>query len=82
MCDATGACTTYAPGTVCNPASCPTLTSTLTAASQCNASGQCVPGGTTDCAPFACDGVAACLATCNDQNDCAPGATCMSGTCQ
>jgi hypothetical protein len=58
------------------------LSSTLTAASTCNATGQCVPGGTSDCAPFACNGASACNTSCIDQNDCAAGASCVGGGCQ
>jgi hypothetical protein len=58
------------------------LSSTLTDASKCDGSGACVPGASHDCAPYACDGAAACLASCTLPTDCATGSLCIAPACQ
>jgi hypothetical protein len=75
-----GACQKYAQGTACKEGSCPATGTTLTPESVCDGAGQCVTPSAKSCFPFAC-GVAACDSTCASDADCAPSATCSSGSC-
>jgi len=75
-----GACQSYAQGTPCQPASCPTGTATLTPGSSCDGAGTCVTPAATTCFPFRC-GVAACKSTCTADADCAPPGVCSAGSC-
>ncbi|HSZ82547.1 MAG TPA: hypothetical protein VLA14_09700 [Polyangia bacterium] len=79
VCDGHGACEAYAPGTSCGaPPSCPGGQSILT--SDACASGACTPS-TSDCAPYNCDGVSACLGGCGGDGDCSTGNYCAGGAC-
>jgi hypothetical protein len=78
VCDGAGACATYAAGTTCMPSTC--AASTLTAYT-CGPANQCTPH-VTDCTPFACDGTAACKASCAGPSDCAATFVCNAPACQ
>jgi len=75
-----GACQTYAQGTPCKPASCPSGTATLTPGGSCDGAGTCLIPAATTCFPFRC-GVAACKSTCTADADCAPPGVCVGGSC-
>jgi hypothetical protein len=80
-CDGHGGCQGYADGTVCSPATCPASSPTLTKAGAC-LNGSCVKP-TQGCAPYFCNGVSACQATCGSKSDCAQGYYCtgVGGMC-
>jgi hypothetical protein len=75
-----GACQSYALGTPCQPASCPSGMATLTPASSCDGAGTCVTPPQTTCFPFRC-GTAACKSVCTADADCAPPGSCSAGSC-
>jgi hypothetical protein len=81
-CDGTGACQKYADGTACSSATCPANSATLTNAGMCS-NGACNKP-TSDCSPYFCNGVSACLGTCGSDSDCATGYYCtgVNGSCQ
>jgi hypothetical protein len=81
-CDGAGGCQTYLDGTPCSTATCPAGGTTLTKA------GACLGGACSKpmqpCAPYFCNGVAACQGTCGSDNDCQTGYYCTGpgGSCQ
>jgi hypothetical protein len=77
-CNGSGACETYAPGTVCVAQSC--TNGTVTNAKTCNGSMMCAAGGTKSCGGFACNGTD-CYTTCSDSTQCAAGHGCIAGAC-
>jgi hypothetical protein len=82
-CDGSGACLLYAPGTVCQPASC--ADAVANTAATCNGAGTCVPGQSASCGLFACDpATSACRTTCSTADHCTAPATCnqANGVCQ
>jgi hypothetical protein len=80
-CDGNGGCQQYPKGTPCSDASCPASGTTLTMAGTCD-SGMCVKP-TQSCAPYFCNGVAACQGTCSGDSDCQTGYYCtgVGGSC-
>lgn len=77
VCDGAGACKTNV-GLECGPSSCGSDTVQVNA-SKCDAVGQCVAGGTSDCAPYKCEN-AGCLSSCVEAKDCV-GVPCVNGEC-
>ena len=75
-----GACQSYAQGTPCRPATCPTNTTTFTPMGICDGAGTCSAPAATSCFPFRC-GIAACKFTCTADADCAPPGVCVDGSC-
>jgi hypothetical protein len=80
-CDGAGGCQKYADGTSCSQAACPAGGATLTKAGTCQGGSCSKP--TQGCAPYFCNGVADCQATCNGDTDCATTHYCtaVGGTC-
>lgn len=79
-CDGEGGCSKHPAGTTCGEAeSC--MNSLYKGKGRCDGTGVCTPAATVDCSPFVC-GVSACLSSCEDRNDCAPGLTCVNGKCE
>jgi hypothetical protein len=80
-CDGLGGCQQYADGTMCAPATCPGSSATLTKTGMCQAGACAKP--TASCAPYFCNGVAACQVTCSGDGDCATGYYCtgVGGSC-
>lgn len=78
FCDGAAACQKYAAGTACTAQSC--TGSTQTNQDQCNGTGMCIDGGTTDCAPYVC-GSTACRTSCTGDSDCASGNYCNGMAC-
>ncbi len=70
VCNGKGACRLYAAGTVCVAPSCPANTAMLTQARTCDGVGNCQAPATLACAPYKCNGTAACNATCTVDTDC------------
>jgi hypothetical protein len=69
-CDGTGACVYWPLGTICGSTSC--SAGMETGESNCNGAGQCLPGSTTACGNYGCNG-AACATSCTTDTDCAGG---------
>jgi hypothetical protein len=80
LCDGKGACRKYSSGTVCSLGGC--SGSTKTNASTCNAQGQCQSNGTTNCAPYLCQGNV-CGTSCTGDTQCTAGNVCdtTTGSC-
>ncbi|HEV3031161.1 MAG TPA: hypothetical protein VG319_05935 [Polyangia bacterium] len=80
-CDGIGGCQKYPDGTTCATPTCPTGAATLKQMGMCSAGTCVVP--TQSCAPYFCNGLAACQTTCNVDGDCAAGFYCTGtgGTC-
>jgi hypothetical protein len=80
-CDGAGGCQQYANGTACSNATCPASGTTLTMAGTCQG-GTCSKP-TQSCAPYFCNGVAACQGSCGDSDDCTTGFYCTGagGSC-
>ena len=82
MCDGSGACRRYSSGTICGQQSCPTGTSSYTAASTCNGTGTCVAGSAASCINYLCSAAAGtCRTNCGTTADCVPTAYCFGTTC-
>jgi hypothetical protein len=73
-CDGAGGCQKYPDNTPCSQATCPAGGATLTMAGTCQGGSCSKP--TQACAPYFCNGVAACQSTCGNDNDCATGYYC------
>ncbi len=80
LCNGGGACQQAATTVQCGNALC--NGTAFTPAAFCNGSGSCSPPGTVACTPFVCGTGNACLATCNNDNDCASGYFCPSAGAQ
>jgi len=77
MCDGHGGCAYYPEGTICGAGTCNDRV--VVNARTCNGLGECVPGATIVCAPFACySGL--CNARCTSDAGCLSG-PCISGSC-
>jgi hypothetical protein len=76
-CDGAGACRAMPAGTACGAASC--SGSTLTPAGTCDGAGACRQSATS-CSPYVCS-ADACRTTCVTTTDCAPGYSCLGGSC-
>ncbi len=76
-CDGEGGCAYYPQGTICDPGTC--NGGVVVNAHTCDGRGQCVPGATIVCAPFACDS-GLCNQSCTSDTDCLSG-SCVSGSC-
>ncbi|HVZ71980.1 MAG TPA: hypothetical protein VHJ20_06355 [Polyangia bacterium] len=76
-CDGSGGCQKYADGTSCAAATCPAGATTLKKAGTCGGGTCNVP--TASCAPFVCNGAAACTTSCALDTDCVAGAYCTAG---
>ncbi len=79
VCDGGGACRYWDASTVCLDQSC--AGSTQQATSYCNGSGNCLPGATDNCCPFACSGNA-CRTECTSNTHCCSGTFCINGQCE
>ena len=77
-CDGIGGCAVYAAETICVPPSC--SGDRLNTAGTCNGLGVCHAPGVQACAPYRC-GDGACVARCNNDNDCVGGQVCDNGSC-
>jgi hypothetical protein len=75
-CDGKGSCRLYVAGTECVAPSCPAGGSTLTQTRTCDGAGNCQAPATLACAPYKCNGVAACNAACTADTDCLPPNIC------
>ena len=78
VCDGTGACQKYAPGTVCGTEVC--QAGAHTPAATCNQSGQCVTPPVLMCNPFTCNG-SSCFGTCSTDTQCEAGNVCSNSSC-
>ncbi len=78
VCDGGGACELYWNDVACGPPSC--VGTVLQYADQCNGIGNCLDGGSQQCAPYACN-LAGCLVTCAGDLDCAPSSYCVAPSC-
>jgi hypothetical protein len=80
-CNGAGGCQKYADGTACSGATCPAGAAALKLAGTCSSGACSVP--TVSCAPYFCNGAAACQASCNLDGDCVGGNYCTfpGGTC-
>ncbi len=76
MCDGAGTCILHPAGIVCAPPAC---IDGDYVESRCNGDGACTETPT-DCLRYAC-GADGCLTSCAGDEDCAPGAICVDGTC-
>jgi hypothetical protein len=82
-----GVCQMYADGITCAIDSCLVDLITHQRQSLCDGKGNCINGGTENCAPYKCGYDSStppkgyCLTSCLGQTDCAPGKTCVSGLC-
>jgi hypothetical protein len=79
-CDGRGNCKLWGNATPCGSASCNGGTNVFANASTCDGAGHCVQGSTASCAPFTCNGTAACKTTCAAGTDCA-GEPCLNNSC-
>jgi hypothetical protein len=77
-CDGAGGCQKYPNGTGCSAATCPGGTATLNLAGSCSGGSCSVP--TQSCAPYFCNGAAACRVTCSLDADCASSHYCNVAT--
>jgi hypothetical protein len=79
-CNGAGACSKYAPGSVCKPGAC--SGASIAGAYVCDSGGRCKPGPATVCAPYDCDpSTNTCIVTCMSDGDCANGLKCVNGSC-
>ncbi len=80
VCDGKGACAQYSNATTCGATSCTDGVRTL--AGTCDGQGQCTPGPTEPCAPFACSGNA-CAGECSSDQGCSAETWCdvSTGAC-
>jgi hypothetical protein len=73
-------CTGAALGTVCAPGVC--LDDSVIGRYVCDGRGNCVPGPSVICAPYACDGTTGgCFTACAGNTDCVGGRVCVAGSC-
>ena len=79
-CDGNGACQLYLSGTTCQGSTCPSGSTTFTAASSCDGAGQCLTPNPTPCFPYQC-GTGVCKNSCVNDADCASPAVCINGSC-
>jgi hypothetical protein len=75
-CDGAGGCRLWGNTTQCAAATC--TGSTRYASSSCDGSGTCVPGSSTSCAPYVCNG-SDCRVNCSTHTDCVTGYYCNAG---
>lgn len=80
MCSGSRSCAFYPNGTISSAALC--SGSTLTLASTCNGIGASMPGGSTSCAPYVCNGISSCKTFCSINADCVSGYACQGGVCK
>jgi hypothetical protein len=80
-CNGAGGCQKYGDGTACATATCPAGAATLKLVGSCSGGACSIP--TQTCAPYFCNGAAACHTTCNVDGDCAAGFFCTGagGSC-
>jgi hypothetical protein len=78
LCNGLGGCARYAAGTECKPSSC--AAGSEIPMSICDGNGTCLIGAPVTCAPFICAGTA-CRISCTVDAECAPGNTCVNGSC-
>ncbi len=79
LCNGSGACQLFAPGTACMGTTCTAGTQTGHA---CDGLGTCSPNVTTPCAPYSCCG-AACCSTCSSDAGCTSSHFCdVDGQCK
>jgi hypothetical protein len=79
VCNGAGQCAFHILGTACGPAACKGKQN-LAGPATCNGTGTCNPGVMSSCSPYACAGAACASAPCADDDGCAPGHSCDSGT--
>ena len=77
-CDGAGACHKYARGTTCAGEQC--TGGVYTAASACDANGNCMAPDALPCAPYVCNGTR-CFSGCTDGTDCSSGNVCTNNSC-
>jgi hypothetical protein len=78
-CDGNGSCRRHPAGTVCRPSTC-AGDSALLMPGLCDGAGQCGYSTMIPCAPFAC-AAGQCRSSCAGAADCAPGNSCLDGSC-
>ena len=79
-CNGAGVCARYPAGTVCSPGTCNSSTNVRTLAGRCGTSSNCLPGATSSCAPYRCNG-GSCFSACDGDSDCVSPNVCISGAC-
>ncbi len=81
QCDGQGACRKWQQGTACGAGSC--SAGTEVRADVCDGQGDCVDGGTRQCAPYRCADAEHCAESCQVHSACIASAYCsISGTCE
>ena len=78
LCDGSGSCQTYSPGTVCADQTC--VAGAYTPPSTCNQVGQCIAAPSFTCSPYVCNG-SACYESCTDNSQCVAGNFCENASC-
>jgi hypothetical protein len=78
-CDGNRSCRIRRAGTACGSASC--SAGMVTPAPTCDGLGACVPSTPRTCAPYACNGNAACFDTCASSAQCQTPNSCAGGSC-
>lgn len=79
MCDGNGGCRLHVAGTVCANALC--QPSDLIHADTCNGLGQCVDGGSVNCAPYICSSLTCLTNNCGSDTDCLSSHYCDAPLC-
>lgn len=80
-CDGKGNCRLYPSGTACSTANCNTGTNIFQPSSLCDGNGKCIAQNSYDCAPYKCNGTAACFANCTDNTSCSGSNQCTNMSC-
>ena len=79
VCNGNGLCRAASSGNVCLASSCNSTTQQNNA-DTCNAAGDCIQNGTSECEPYVCQGNA-CLAACSSNDDCQAPSQCVGNKC-
>lgn len=78
FCNGNRGCSLYEANVECKASTC--VGNDFTSASKCDGVGNCLPGSTAVCAPYAC-GTGQCVATCTSNEQCVGGNVCVNGSC-
>ena len=78
-CDGNRGCQLRRAGTSCGSSSC--NAGMATPAPTCDGLGQCLSSSLRPCAPYACNGSAACFDSCTTSSQCQPPNSCVAGSC-
>lgn len=80
-CDGEGACRKWGAGTICQPGSCDAATDQVVQPSTCDGQGTCKPGTASTCEPYRCKDSTSCWPSCDKNEQCWNGNSCVNGSC-